>query len=71
MMSGSVCPKLATLPTRKSPPGVEGEVWLAVHSILGLDHLLDLEADAKGLPAEIEREVVKVGAVEVALVPRC
>ena len=50
-------------------PGVEAEARLAVHRVFGLDHLLNLEADAQRVLAEVEGEIVEVGAVEVALLP--
>ena len=51
-------------------PGVEAEAGLAVHRVFRLDHLLNLEAGAKRVLAEVEGKVVEVGAVEVALLPR-
>jgi len=47
---------------RRTTPGTEAEARIAVGGIFGLDHLLNLEAGAKGMLAEGKREVVKVGA---------
>src|SRR6202012_275490 len=51
-------------------PVVKAEARLAVDSIFGLDHLLDLEAGTQSVFAQVKREVVEVRTVEVALLPR-